>query len=119
MEKTWKPMTAGILNIVAGAGVIIVSFFLIIGILLFSISSTSMNGMNIPMNMPSIGLLGIAILAIPFSALGILSIIGGVFALKRRIWGLALAGSIGAIFCSSLLGIASIVLTVLSKKEFG
>jgi len=118
MEKTWKPITAGILNIVAGALVIIILFFLIIGILLFGIASMTKDGVNIPMNMPSIGLLGIVILAIPFAALGILSIIGGVFAIKRRIWGLALAGSIGAIFCSTLLGIASTVLTVLSKKEF-
>jgi hypothetical protein len=57
-------------------------------------------------------------LALPFAIVGILAIVGGIYALRRKIWGLALAGSIAAFFPSWLLGIAAIVLTALSKKEF-
>ncbi|MFC1905732.1 hypothetical protein ACFLXL_02865 [Chloroflexota bacterium] len=35
MEKTWKPTTAGILNIVAGAGGIIAGLLVISGVLGF------------------------------------------------------------------------------------
>jgi len=49
---------------------------------------------------------------------GILPIIVGKYALQRRNWGLALAGSIVAIFGSSLMGIAATILTALLKDEF-
>lgn len=48
----------------------------------------------------------------------ILAIIGGIYAIKRKSWGLAVTGSIAAVFCSSPLGIAAIVFTILSKSEF-
>ena len=50
-----------------------------------------------------------------------LALIGGIYALKRRKWGLALAGSIAAIFASMplpFLGIAATIFIVLSRKEF-
>ena len=52
--------------------------------------------------------------------LGITAIVGGIFAIRRRIWGLALAGSI----CATLslftwyLGVAATVLMFLAQKEF-
>ena len=48
----------------------------------------------------------------------LLSVIGGVFALRKRAWDLALIGSIGAFICVPLLGIAAIILTVMSKGQF-
>jgi hypothetical protein len=59
-----------------------------------------------------------AALALPFAIVGILAIVGGIYALRRKIWGLALAGSIAAFFPSWILGIAAIVFTALSKNEF-
>jgi len=50
--------------------------------------------------------------------LGIISLLGGIYALKRNLWGLALAGSIFAFFYLPPLGMPAIVLTALSKKEF-
>jgi len=45
--------------------------------------------------------------------------VGGIYALQRKIWGLALAGSIAAFFSPSwVLGVAAIVFTALSKNEF-
>jgi hypothetical protein len=57
-------------------------------------------------------------LAIPFALIAIISIVGGILAIKRKSWGWALAGSITAVFCSVLLGILAIVLVVLSRNEF-
>jgi hypothetical protein len=46
-------------------------------------------------------------------------IIGGVYALQRRRWGWALAGSIIAIFRTSVLGILSTIFVAMAKDEFG
>jgi len=36
----------------------------------------------------------------------------------RRVWGLALAGSITTLLTSPVIGIIALVLTAISKKEF-
>jgi hypothetical protein len=116
--KTWKPTVAGILSIVAGAGGVIVWSLIILGVFIFFIAASSGGGVNLPILQSKLIPVWVAILAIPFMALSILAIVGGVFALSRKIWGLALAGSIGALFCSTVLGIVAIIFTVLSKDEF-
>ena len=51
--------------------------------------------------------------------LGILvSILGGVFALRRKGWGLALGGSIGALLYFPILGIAAFILIVMSRRSY-
>jgi hypothetical protein len=70
--------------------------------------------------MPQFGIHPSAILplfSIPL-ILGILAIIGGIYALHRKKSGLALTGSIAAFLPFSLLGLASIILIALSKDEF-
>ena len=57
-------------------------------------------------------------LAIPSLIIAILALVGGIFAVQRKQWGLALAGSIAAILSLFPLGIASTVLTAISKEEF-
>jgi len=44
--------------------------------------------------------------------------VGGVFALRRRFWGLALAGSICALSGATVLGILAIVFVVMGRSEF-
>jgi VIT1/CCC1 family predicted Fe2+/Mn2+ transporter len=56
--------------------------------------------------------------AILFAVIGILGLMGGISALRRKTWGLALAGSIASIFPCVLLGIAAVILTALSRDEF-
>jgi hypothetical protein len=50
--------------------------------------------------------------------LGIISIVGGVYALKRQLWGLALAGAICSIFTFLPLGIVATIFTAQAQKEF-
>jgi hypothetical protein len=58
-----------------------------------------------------------------YLVMGSTSLVGGIFALKRRIWGLALAGVICTIvtppFYSTMLGIPATIFVAMSKKEFG
>ena len=103
-RKTWKPTTAGILILITGA------VTLIIGII-----AAAAGGVAGAL----IGMWGLGtIIGGPAIALGIVSIIGGIFALQRRIWGLALAGAICAILPTFVIGILAIIFLALSKEEF-
>jgi hypothetical protein len=93
MERTWKPKAAGVLSIILGA------IFLIPGILALAVLGF------IPVTtLPSYLLFG-ALVTIP----GIVPIVGGVYALRRRRWGLALAGSILTLLNSVILAIFGII----------
>ncbi|MFC1845831.1 hypothetical protein ACFLYM_00250 [Chloroflexota bacterium] len=117
MERTCKPMIAGICTIVAGALGVIMAIGILIG---SGIIGSLMIGAvaDIPRILPGI----LIAIAIPVMIIAIIAIVGGVYALKRKIWGLALAGAILSIFIASplglALGIAAIVLLILSKEEF-
>ena len=116
--KTWKTKTAGILAIVAG----VVSATEWVAVAVLEILALGW----LPMG-DLIGLGGIVAAAFVIAiSTGIVAIVGGVFALKRKRWRLALAGSICAIFSLMFvpvllnvpLAIAAIVLVVLGRGEF-
>ena len=107
MEKTWKPVTGGILSIIAGVGQVIIG--LVVGVI-----GGAAGGLA---DVPGLGAM-FAVLAIPMLILGIVAIVGGVFALKREKWGLALAGSICALIGPWFLGIPAIVFVAMGKSEF-
>jgi hypothetical protein len=104
MEKTWKPTTAGILSIVAGAisvitGIVVAALGGLIGTFL--------------------GVAWTGVFGVPAIILGIIAIVGGSYALRRRVWGLALAGSICALVGPwAILGILAIIFVSLGKGEF-
>ena len=111
-NKTWMPLTAGILEIICGIWALIAS----LGLVLFA---SIFKALAIPDVPAFVGPL-IGMMAIPFALFGILAIVGGVFALRKKNWGLALAGAIVSIFSPYmiLLAIAAIVFVALSKSEF-
>ena len=105
--KAWKPAVAGILSILVGA--FICQFQ--------TGKAVHAHSLTWPL----------AIGATVTDAIGVLAILGGISALRRRVWGLALAGAICAVFpphfYGSLiwtpgLGLLAVALVVLSKKEF-
>jgi hypothetical protein len=66
-----------------------------------------------------------AIVGAGFIVLGIVALIGGICALRRRLWGLALAGAICAVALRPyagdtplVLGILAVIFVSLGKKEF-
>jgi hypothetical protein len=93
MERTWKPKAAGIFCIIVGA------LFVIPGIVFLRPSDpTTFFTAPTYMILPAIVM-----------APGIVPIVGGIYALKRRRWGLALTGSILALLGSVILGIYGII----------
>jgi hypothetical protein len=106
MEKTWKPTVGGILAIIAGI------IQVILGIVIAAIGG--FGGIFIGMGW-------LSAIGAPFIAFGIVAIVGGIYALRRRIWGLALAGSICALIIFPplfILGILAIIFVALGKGEF-
>ena len=122
VSTTWKPILAGILNIVCGALRILGAIMLLIGIMFF-IPVIMTGGLGPVPDMPNwmvpgvlstVMVIGMVFLLI----IGILPIIGGIYALQRKKWGLALAGSIVAILGSSVMGILATILIAMAKDEF-
>lgn len=112
MQKTWKPTAAGILDIISGACGLIGFLFLIVA----AVASGLIPEMaGVPLELVR----GILIaVSIPMAIVSILALVGGIYALQRKVWGLALAGSIAAFVISAVLGIVAIILTAISKNEF-
>jgi hypothetical protein len=50
--------------------------------------------------------------------LGIVAIVGGISAIRRKRFGLSLAGAISALL-SGILGILAVIFVALGKREFG
>ena len=120
MATTWKPIVAGILNMVVGVVTLFGTF--ITAIILVGVGGSVLSVSRIAAMMP-VWLAGMAegfmvILAVMLVVCSALPLIGGVYAVQRKNWGWALAGSIIAIFSSTIPGIASTVLVALSKDEF-
>lgn len=115
--KTWKPTTAGVLEIIAGA------LDLAFGLVLLLLGGT-LSGILAASGAPAIlSWFPFPILvgaATPLFVLGTFAIVGGSFAIRRRSWPLALAGAICALFPPqlTLLGAVAIVFIVLGKDEF-
>ena len=104
MERTWKPTTAGILCIIGGA------ISVITGIVIAVVGG---------IGSIFIGLGWLSAIGAPIIVLGIIAIVGGSYALRRRVWGLALAGSICAFLGpSTILGILAIIFVSMGKGEF-
>jgi RNA polymerase subunit RPABC4/transcription elongation factor Spt4 len=97
----WMPVTAGVLDLIVGVAALggLATFF--------------------------IGGLG-ALVGAPIIILSIIAIIGGVFAIRKRAWGFALAAAICGFIIglplfiapAILLGIPAIVFTALGKEKF-
>ena len=113
MERTARPVVAGIFNIITGSlglmcALAVFLLFVVLGIgiddyyLVFSEFITAF-------------ILTVVIIVALFS---LLVVVSGLYALERKYWGLALAGSIVAVFGFFPLGIPALVLIALSRYEF-
>jgi hypothetical protein len=120
-NQTWKPVAAGICSIVGGAlGIMSGLAAAIFGMWSSSVIS-GMSGMwGTESHMMPWGAAPFAWFGLPALILGALAIVGGIFALRRRLWGLSLAGAICATLTpiSFILGVPAIVFIALSHDEF-
>lgn len=118
MKLTWKPIMAGILDIVGGAigmvgGLYVVALSSLFGVI-HQLAHLD------PQLIQKIEQAIKNVIAVPFVVgfIGIIAIIGGVYALQRRIWGLALAGAICSCVVFPFFGLPSIIITALARDEF-
>lgn len=107
-KKTNLSLAAGIIDIVAGGLSILLLAFM--GLFFLFLSGTDEGMEEIPY---LVALIPLAML-IP----SVLAVVGGIFALRRRAWVMALIGSIALILTSQVAGIAALVLTIMAKDEF-
>ena len=114
MEKTNKPVLSGVFNIISGVLGLITAASYFVG---YGVTSGALGIPTgpIPEFVPGI-IMG---MAIPTLILSILALIGGIYALQRKTWGLALAGSIAAILVFLPLGIPALIFAAQAKDEFG
>jgi len=115
-DRTAKPVVAGIMAIIGGVAMIINDLIILAEV------EIALGG-TVGMILGWIGLGGaltaIRIFIAVAVILAILAIVGGVYALRRRGWGWALAGSICVLISPFFaLGIICIILVVQAKSEF-
>ena len=90
MKRTWKPVAAGLIELVLGTGNIVAAI-LLSHILIFLLT---------------------------FAVTGVVSLLGGISALRRRIWWLATIGAICSMWGVAPLGALALWYLLDSKKEF-
>mgnify|MGYP001037271239 CR=1 FL=1 len=138
--STWKSRTAGILSIVAGsAGIAVGAMVGGFAVLLQGLTGTELSklldrwagtggtdiwGPGIEM-MPEVldmlpGLASTLLIAVTIAVIvfGVIALVGGINAVKRRRWGLALAGAILAIPVMPPLGVLAVIFVSIGKREF-
>jgi hypothetical protein len=115
--RTWKPVTGGVLAIIAGIWNIIVGAGIIVGSLAINVVSPSFLW-----GFGDYAVSGFAA-GVLLCALGVISVIGGSLAASRRSWSLGLIGGIAALVPSPVIlpffmGIFSVILVALGRREF-
>jgi len=115
MNKTPMPMIAGVINIISGVLDLVGFILVVITVIIFSIVSV---GANVPISDAEIAT-GVLLFASGILLLlGATSLVGGIYALKKKKWGWALAGSISTVISMFPFGVVATVLVAISKKEF-
>ncbi|MFC2024288.1 hypothetical protein ACFLTJ_01735 [Chloroflexota bacterium] len=110
--KTWKPTVGGILSIIAGI------FAIGSSLAILPTGPASLGPFwGIPWNQEFLSTFALGF-GISRIILGVISIVGGIYAMRRHYWWLALGGSILAIPIIPPLGILAIIFVSLGRKEF-
>lgn len=115
-SESWMPTLAGVLDICAALSCLIGALILgFIGSAAFGLPRNI--GEPVPTWPFDMGFGLFAGLSMLLFVVGVLGVIGGVHALRRSNWTWAVIGAIAATLCCFPLGIASIVLTVMSERD--
>jgi hypothetical protein len=104
--RTWKPTVAGILTIASGC----------YGIGIGAAVSTAGSLVGLFTGLEWLAGIGAGLIV-----MGVIALIGGIFALNRKHWGFALAGAIVSlplVPAGTVLGILSIIFLKKSNREF-
>ncbi len=117
MGETSKATISGILDIASGVmGLIGGCVLMMLGLIGGGILGATMSD-----DLERLALIPLA-LFLPLAVLNLLAgafaVAGGLAALRRGTWWLAVVGSIGALICFFPLGVPAMILTVMAESEF-
>ena len=114
VERPWKAVAGGVLSIIAGS--LHLTGWLAVRAILNKLIAT---GYFVD-DKPFISAKNVSMVVIPLLVMAVIAIIGGIFALNKKFWAVALLGAICAIFSPAtwILGAASTVLISIAKHEF-
>jgi uncharacterized BrkB/YihY/UPF0761 family membrane protein len=115
MTKYPMPIIAGVINIISGVLALIGFSLLFTASIAISIPVIELDGCDLGVGIVS-GIL--FLISSVLLIIGILSVFGGICALRRKRWRWALTGSICALIAKFPLGVVSIILVALSKDAF-
>ena len=111
----------GILSIVAGGFGILGAGMAFFGIYMFRFmfgQSYMYGAFQPPGDIFNFMAIFYAVIGLFLALLGVLAIVGGIFALKKKNWGLALAGAITSAVVFFPCGIAAVIFVTLGQPEF-
>lgn len=112
IEHSRKARAIGMMCIITGGLALIGIFALALFIWAMS------HGLSVGFGNGTMPWYWIPVLTLIISLPAIVTIVGGIYALKRRKWGLVLSGVICSLLYFNIIGIPALVLTLLSKDEF-
>jgi hypothetical protein len=118
MPGTSKATIAGVLSVLAGGSALLGGVVLVTLGIIGSGALVLVHDPDLPQVVKLLPLLFFYTLALLLFVSGGVALAGGVSALQRRGWGMALAGSIAAVLCMPPLGILAVILIVLAETEF-
>jgi hypothetical protein len=116
MDRSWMPTAAGILNIIAGVLALLGALALIfVGTVTLTVPEMTVETEDdLPLALVSGMIWALVVLSL---IAGLLSIIGGIVALRRTGWAWPLVGAITALFSAMPIGVFALIFVVLSEKE--
>lgn len=118
MPGTSKATVAGVLSMIAGGAAILGGVVLATIGLIGSSALVLVHDPDVPQVVKLLPLLFFYTLAMLLFVSGGVAVAGGMSAVQRRSWGMALAGSIAAVLCVLPLGVAAVILIVMAEAEF-
>jgi ABC-type multidrug transport system permease subunit len=121
-SKSGLLTAGGVLSIIGGA-LEVIAGGIVVALMLSTVVRQELLPL-LPMPLPPWGQYGIhfipivlTILGVIILVLGIIAIVGGVSALRRKSFGLSLAGAI-CVLPTTILGILAVIFVSIAKKEF-
>jgi len=119
-ERTWRPTVGGLLSILAGSWNFLLGLGALVGGTALADLIPSVSGITGGVSTATYATTTAGAVLI---VLGLISIIGGAYALARRAWPMVLAGSIAAlvptpIVLPFIMGFFALIFNVLGHKEF-
>ena len=121
MQTKWAT-AGGILSIISGSlGILTGILLLLLGIFfnwLISFSESSIGYDPAAEGIATFIAVIYGVMGIGYCLLGVLALVGGIFCIRRKLWGLALAGSIASVLTFLPTGVVAIVFTSMARPEF-